>query len=170
MGAEIAEKIMMTYIKFAKLLLLLCTLLFSNTALSRDDGLVVCNGSNDDKLKIAMIYYSGTYFVKKWESLGWYTVKPSGCERLLEGTNFVNNSYYLSVIKVLPNGEQHIYVTKNIGIEEFFCVRELGKFKGGFSLTRASLSELKKCPTDYSLQLFTIFIRSKEHTRYKLNL
>ncbi len=151
-----------------KLLILLCLLFFCNTAFSRSAGLVICNKTHKYPLRVATIWYSGNAYVKKWTSRGWSVVNPGACEQVIAGTNFVNNNYYLSALEKRGKDDYWIVRPKNPKMEEFFCVREAGKFPkrfpNGFELTRSSLSGLRNSSSSYSLQLFNIFIRSKEDT------
>ena len=161
----------MTRHAWALLLLLAMWLPVAGAEETREkDGLVLCNQGKAHSLYAAVVSYTGNLLIRSWTSMGWFIVRPGRCQQLIEGTNFVNNTYYLSVVKIQPGAPKVIYMSPKAREEEVFCVREIGKFRDGFELRRATLAELRECPPDYTLQLFNFRIDSKEFARYTMTL
>ena len=137
---------------------------------AKRDGLEVCNNNAYNTLKLAVVHYSGNALYRSWTSLGWFTIKPKQCSLVITGSNMVNNNFYLSVLSIRTDGKAIIYTPPETPVEEAFCVQALDTSRGEFTLRRSSLGELRNCPAGYSLQLFNIYVQSKEFTRYTLNL
>ena len=151
-------------------IILLLGLFFSDFASARPSGFTICNKSEVGSLGVSIVNYTGNGFFQSWTSSGWYGIDPGVCEKLITGTNMINNTYYLRVLMKYGKGDFRVYIPSKNRQGELFCVREIGKFDESFELQRKTLVALKSCPSDYSLKLFNMVFKSDERTKATLTL
>ena len=153
-----------------KTIILLLSLFVSDFATARTSGFTICNKSETGSLAVSIVNYSGNALFQLWTSSGWYGVDPGVCEELITGTNMKNNTYYLRVLKKHGEDDFRAYIPSKNRQDKLFCVREISKFDEGFKLQKKTLKALKSCPSDYSLKLFNMVVKSDERTNATLTL
>ncbi|MFQ5644128.1 MAG: DUF1036 domain-containing protein [Thiogranum sp.] len=120
---------------------------------------VMCNRTADkEPLSVAMVFYSGNALWSGWTSRGWHRLEPGECQQVLSGGNMVEQTIYLSILRVLGDKDRVLATSPGDDTEEFFCVRG----DRGYELERESLAGLRECPDGYFLQLFNSQFETRE--------
>ena len=136
----------------------------------------ICNREKraDDVYLVAMLVRIPVFLKERWESGGWYEIKPGNCEKFSFGA--VNTLYLLSVNRVTDKGRKVLnYHLKELpdyhwdsdsyGIEEFFCVSE-----EPFHRKASSRDAFRRCRTGEYLQLFNLHVFVEHNSSFTLNL